>query len=202
MPKLDNSYPTLPLPYPTQPHLTQPYSTLPQPTPPWPIQPHPTPPLPHPTLPYPTLPYPTHTPTPPLPYHILPTLTLPYPIPHHPTPPWPTQPHPYPTLLFILKRKFYLVWNHSIKATGTVRVFHSVTSDRRVQCSRVGLEIKIYDTPAGGLRASQGTFSSFMLRSGCAFPSFEPHHDKSCLRGFQRGPKQTRPYSPRKQLEI
>ena len=43
---------------------------------------------------------------------------------------------------------------------GTVRVFHSVTSDRRVQCSRVWLEVKIYDTPAGGISASQGTFSS------------------------------------------
>ena len=39
-------------------------------------------------------------------------------------------------------------------------VFHSGTSDRRVQCSRVGLEVKIYDTPAGGICASQGTFSS------------------------------------------
>ena len=47
-------------------------------------------------------------------------------------------------------------------ATGTVRVFHSVTSDCRVQCSRVGLEVEIYDTPARGIIASQGTFSSFM----------------------------------------
>ena len=39
-------------------------------------------------------------------------------------------------------------------------VFHSRTSDRRVQCFRVGLEVKIYDTPAGGIRASKGTFSS------------------------------------------
>ena len=39
--------------------------------------------------------------------------------------------------------------------------FTLLTSDRRVQCSIVGLEIKIYDTPAGGIRASQGTFSSF-----------------------------------------
>ena len=38
------------------------------------------------------------------------------------------------------------------------RVFLSVTSDRKVQCPRVGLEVKIYDTPAGGIRASQGTF--------------------------------------------
>ena len=28
---------------------------------------------------------------------------------------------------------------------------------------RVGLEIKIYDTSAGGIRASQGTFSSFVF---------------------------------------
>ena len=39
-------------------------------------------------------------------------------------------------------------------------VIHSGTSDRRVQYSRVGLEVKIYDTPAGGIRASQSTFSS------------------------------------------
>ena len=39
-------------------------------------------------------------------------------------------------------------------------VIHSGTSDRRVQYSRVGLEVKIYDTPARGIRASQGTFSS------------------------------------------
>ena len=39
-------------------------------------------------------------------------------------------------------------------------VFLSVTSDCRFQCSRVGLEVKINDTPAGGIRASQGTFSS------------------------------------------
>ena len=35
-----------------------------------------------------------------------------------------------------------------------------MTSDRWIQCSRVGLEVKIYDTPAGGICASQGTFSS------------------------------------------
>ena len=45
---------------------------------------------------------------------------------------------------------------------GTVKVFLSVTSDRRVQCSRVGLEVKIYDTLAGGIRAGQGTFSSVL----------------------------------------
>ena len=49
----------------------------------------------------------------------------------------------------------------------TVRIFHSETSYRRVQCSRVGLEVKICDTPAGGgggggISASQGTLSSFM----------------------------------------
>ena len=37
-----------------------------------------------------------------------------------------------------------------------------MTFDCRFQCSRVGLEVKIYDTPAGGIRASQGTFSSYM----------------------------------------
>ena len=42
-----------------------------------------------------------------------------------------------------------------------LRVFLSVTADRKVQCPRVGLEFKIYDTPAGGIHASQGTFSSY-----------------------------------------
>ena len=28
---------------------------------------------------------------------------------------------------------------------------------------QTGLEVKIYDTPAGGIRASQGTFSSFIV---------------------------------------
>ena len=41
-------------------------------------------------------------------------------------------------------------------------VIHSGTSDRRVQYSRVGLEVKIYDTPAGGIRASQCTFFSMI----------------------------------------
>ena len=36
--------------------------------------------------------------------------------------------------------------------------FLSVTSDCRVQCPRVGLEVKIKDTPAGGICATQGTF--------------------------------------------
>ena len=53
-----------------------------------------------------------------------------------------------------------IVCNHSILTTGTVRVFLSVTFDRMVQWSRVGLEVNIYDTPAGVIRASQGTFSS------------------------------------------
>ena len=39
-----------------------------------------------------------------------------------------------------------------------------MTSDCRFQCSRVGLEVKIYDTPAGGICASQGTFSSFEIK--------------------------------------
>ena len=39
-----------------------------------------------------------------------------------------------------------------------------MTSDCRVQYSRVWLEVKIYDdTPAGGIRASQGTFSNIYL---------------------------------------
>ena len=33
-----------------------------------------------------------------------------------------------------------------------------MTYKRKVQCPRVGLEVKIYDTPAGGIHASQGTF--------------------------------------------
>ena len=85
----------------------------------------------------------------------------------YPTPtPTPTPvPTPTPTNLASLpfKKKFYVVLNHSIGVIGTVRVFHSVTSDRRVQCSRVGLGVKIYDTPAGDIRASQGTFSSLLL---------------------------------------
>ena len=44
-------------------------------------------------------------------------------------------------------------------------VFLSVTSDCRVQYSRVRLEVKIFDTPAGGIRAHQGTFSS--IYEGC-----------------------------------
>ena len=44
-------------------------------------------------------------------------------------------------------------------------IFLSLTSDHYVQCSRVGLEVKIYDTPAGGIRASQGTFSSYFKSS-------------------------------------
>ena len=44
-------------------------------------------------------------------------------------------------------------------------MIHSGTSDRRVQYSRVGLEVKIYDTPPGGLRASKGTFSSLYIFS-------------------------------------
>ena len=35
-------------------------------------------------------------------------------------------------------------------------------SDGRVQCPRVGLDVKIYDTSAGGIRASRGTFSSLI----------------------------------------
>ena len=38
-----------------------------------------------------------------------------------------------------------------------------MTSDCRVQYSRLRLEVKIYDTPAGGIHASQGTFSSIYL---------------------------------------
>ena len=44
-------------------------------------------------------------------------------------------------------------------------VFLSVTFDRRVQCSRVGLEVNKYNTPARGIRASQGTFSSCFIDS-------------------------------------
>ena len=46
---------------------------------------------------------------------------------------------------------------------GIVTVFLSVTSVCRVQYSRLRLEVKIYDTPAGGIHASQGTFSSIYL---------------------------------------
>ena len=36
----------------------------------------------------------------------------------------------------------------------------------------MGLEVKIYDTPAGGIRASQGTFSSFTARSNLVILAF------------------------------
>ena len=38
-------------------------------------------------------------------------------------------------------------------------VFHSGASDRRVQCSRVGLEVKNLRHTSRGIRASQRTFS-------------------------------------------
>ena len=38
-----------------------------------------------------------------------------------------------------------------------------MTSDCRVQYSRVRLEVRIYDTPAGGICASRDTFSSIYL---------------------------------------
>ena len=38
-----------------------------------------------------------------------------------------------------------------------------MTTDCRVQYSRLRLEVKIYDTPAGGIRASKDTFSSIYL---------------------------------------
>ena len=114
--------------------------TLPNPCP-YPTLPYPT--LPHPTLSYPPLPYPA-TPYPTLPYLTLtltltqPYPTLPHPTPSHPSPARPGPPNPYPnlpnpTLPYLaslhFKRKFYLVWNHSIKATGTVRVYYFVTSE-------------------------------------------------------------------------
>ena len=42
-----------------------------------------------------------------------------------------------------------------------------MTSDCRVQYSRVLLEVKIYDTPAGGICASQDTFSSIYINLIC-----------------------------------
>ena len=39
--------------------------------------------------------------------------------------------------------------------------FLSVTSDCRVLCPSVGLEVKMQEAPAGGIHATQGTFSSF-----------------------------------------
>ena len=42
-----------------------------------------------------------------------------------------------------------------------------MTSDCRVQYSRVPLEVKIYDTPARGICASQDTFSSIYLNLIC-----------------------------------
>ena len=55
---------------------------------------------------------------------------------------------------------FFLYGIIQFEQHGPFRIFLSVTSDRKVQCPRVGLEVKIYDTPAGGIRTSQGTFSS------------------------------------------
>ena len=117
---------------------------------------------------YPALPTPLHptpsypTPTLPHPYSLYPTLPLPhpYPSPTIPSPTLPTLPLSLPYLSLPFKRIFYLIWIRSTRTTGTVGVFLSLTSDSWVQCSRVGLEVKSYDTPAGGIGASQGTFSS------------------------------------------
>ena len=42
-----------------------------------------------------------------------------------------------------------------------------MTSDCRVQYSRVQLEVKTYDAPAGGICASQDTFSNIYLNLIC-----------------------------------
>ena len=41
-------------------------------------------------------------------------------------------------------------------------------SDDRVQCPKLGLEVKIYDISAGGIRASQDTFSSRFIYTNLA----------------------------------
>ena len=55
---------------------------------------------------------------------------------------------------------FFLYGNIQFEQHVLLRIFFSVTSDCKVRCPRVGLEVKIYDTPARGIRASQGTFTS------------------------------------------
>ena len=47
-----------------------------------------------------------------------------------------------------------------------------MTFDCRVQCPRVGLEVKIKDFPAGGIRAIQGSFSSIYNQTNQIFSYF------------------------------
>ena len=126
--------------------------------------PYPTPP--NPTLPLP-LPLPLHYPYTTLPY---PTLPLHYPTLPYPTlPPLPSPtPHPYPLGKPSFSKEI-LSWMESFDLSNRycVGVFHSVTFNHKVQCSRVWLEVKIYDTPAGGIRASQGTISSLECFNFC-----------------------------------
>ena len=48
------------------------------------------------------------------------------------------------------------------------RIFLSDVFDDRVQCPRLGLEVKIYDTSARGIRVSQGTFSTCFMYTNLA----------------------------------
>ena len=52
---------------------------------------------------------------------------------------------------------FFLYRIIQFEQQAPFRVFVSVISDDRVQCPRLGLEVKIYIS-AGGIRASQSTF--------------------------------------------
>ena len=52
-------------------------------------------------------------------------------------------------LLFFVLLLFFLYGIIQFEQHVLLRVSLSVTSDHKVQCPRVGLEIKIYDTPAG-----------------------------------------------------
>ena len=63
---------------------------------------------------------------------------------------------------------FFLYGIIQFEQLAPFRVFLSEISDDRVQCPRLGLEIKIYDTSAGGIRASQGTLSSCFMFTNLA----------------------------------
>ena len=130
------------------------------------VGPYPTPTLPYPTLP-PTLPYPT------------PNLPYPYPYsnPYLYHYPYPTHLASLPFKRkfnlsngYCVRSRFYQWYTNIVQGStngtigkitnstigktsnrATVRVFYSGTSDCRNQCSRVGLEVKLHDTPAGGI---------------------------------------------------
>ena len=119
--------------YPTLPYptLPYPYPYLSLPTPPYPI--------PYPTLPYPTLPYPT-----PSPHH---TATLPCP----PVLPYPS---PCPTIHYPTLHLKYLFAIFPFNNGLEQQIYLGLTFSLWV-LNATG------DWAAGGMRASQGTFSSW-----------------------------------------